>query len=80
MTEFLQLENLDVYKAINPAELTVIQKKAAPRAINVFKEKRNETLKGRTRADGRFQRNMYDESPDCISDCFDRCTHGIHHR
>ena len=62
MTEFSQLEDLDVYKAIDPATLTREQKKAAMRAINVFKEKRNGTLKGRTCADGRSQRKLYDKS------------------
>ena len=62
MTEFSQLEDLDVYEAIDPAQLTRAQKKAALRAINLFKEKRNGKLKGRTCADGRSQRNLYDKS------------------
>lgn len=62
MTEFSQLEDLDVYDALDPATLTRAQKKSALRAINVFKEKRCGKLKGRTCADGRSQRNMYDKS------------------
>ncbi len=62
MAEFSQLENLDVYIALDPTKLTRRQKRAAMRALNMFKEKRNGTLKGRTCADGRSQRNLYDKS------------------
>ena len=62
MTEFSQLEDLDVYKALDPTTLMRAQKKSALRAINIFKEKRCGKLKGRTCADERSQRNMYDKS------------------
>ena len=62
MAEFSQFEDLDVYEALDPSKLTRTQKRAALRAINVFKEKRNGKLKGRTCADGRSQRTLYDKS------------------
>jgi Reverse transcriptase (RNA-dependent DNA polymerase) len=62
MKEFTQLEDLDVYEPIDPKTLTRKQRKAALRAINLFKEKRNGDLKGRTVADGRAQRSLYDKS------------------
>ena len=62
MKEFAQLENLNVYQAIDPKALTPQQKKEALRAINLIKEKRDGRLKGRTVADGRPQRNLYDKS------------------
>jgi hypothetical protein len=62
MTEFSQLENLDVYEPLDPTKLARKQKRAAIRALNMFKEKRDGTLKGRTCADGRSQRNLYVKS------------------
>jgi hypothetical protein len=62
MAEFSQLEDLNVYEALDPSKLTMQQKLAALRAINLLKEKRNGTFKGRTCADGRTQRNLYDKS------------------
>lgn len=62
MAEFAQLEDIDVYESLNPASLTRAQKKAALRALNLVKEKRNGKLKGRTCADGRSQRSLYDKS------------------
>ena len=62
MKEFTQLENLSVYQMIDPRTLTREQRNAALRAHNLVKEKRNGTLKGRTVADGRKQRNLYDKS------------------
>jgi hypothetical protein len=59
MSEFSQLEHLDVYLALDPTKLTRTQKKAALRAL---KGKRNGTLKGRTCADERSQRNLYNKS------------------
>jgi hypothetical protein len=52
MAEFAQLEDLSVYQAMNPKLLTKAQKRAALRAINLIKEKRDGKLKGRTVADG----------------------------
>ncbi len=62
MREFSQLEDLDVYEPLDPTKLTRRQKKEALRALNFLKEKRNGTLKGRTCADGRSQRTLYDKS------------------
>ena len=41
MKEFAQLEDLDVYEAIDAQSLTTDQQRAALRAINLIKEKRN---------------------------------------
>ena len=62
MKEFAQLENLNVYQALDPTTLTPQQKRGALRAINLIKEKRDGQLKGRTVADGRPQRSLYDKS------------------
>jgi hypothetical protein len=62
MSEFAQLEDLNAYESINAASLTKKQRKEALRAINLLKEKRDGSLKGRTVADGRPQRTMYDKS------------------
>ena len=62
MKEFAQMEELSVYESVNPNTLTSEQKKGALQAINLLKEKRNGTLKGRTVADGRPQRSLYDKS------------------
>ena len=51
-----------MYESINPLSLTKEQKKGALRAINLIKEKRDGRLKGRTVADGRTQRTLYDKS------------------
>jgi hypothetical protein len=55
MQEFAQLENLDVYEAVNSRLLTRKQRRAAPRVINLIKQKRDGKLKGRTVADGSVQ-------------------------
>lgn len=62
MSEFTQLEDLGVYESIDPNTLTKAQKKAALRSINLIKEKRCGKLKGRTVADGRPQKALYDKS------------------
>jgi hypothetical protein len=62
LAEFTQLEDLNVYEPLDPNKLTSEQKRGALRAINLIKEKRCGRLKGRTVADGRPQRNMYDKS------------------
>ncbi|KAI2510045.1 Reverse transcriptase (RNA-dependent DNA polymerase) [Fragilaria crotonensis] len=62
MNEFAQLEELEVYESVDPNSLTWEQRKAALKAINLIKEKRDGTLKGRTVADGRRQRFLYDKS------------------
>jgi hypothetical protein len=62
MKEFTQLEDLNVYESIDATSLTNEQKKGALRAINLIKEKRDGRIKGRTVADGRPQRTLYDKS------------------
>ena len=59
MAEFSQLERKNVFEAIDASTLTVEQKKAALRAINLIKEKRCGKLKGRACADGSKQRQHY---------------------
>jgi hypothetical protein len=61
--EFAQLEELDVYESVCAESLTKSHRKAAPcRAINLIKEKRGGTLKGRKVADGKPQRLLYDRA------------------
>ena len=62
MKEFAQLEALDAYKSLDASTLTKKQRKEALRAINLIKEKRDGTIKGRTVADGRPQRTLYEKS------------------
>ena len=63
MAEYAQLEALlDMYEPMDPKTLTSADKKAAMRAINLIKEKRCGTLKGRTASDGRPQRWIYKKS------------------
>jgi hypothetical protein len=62
MTKFVQLEELSVFEGINPEILMSKQRRTALRAINLIKEKRSGQLKGRTVADGRLQRSLYDKS------------------
>jgi hypothetical protein len=62
MIEFAQLEELSVFEGIDPSTLTNEQQKTALRAINLIKEKRSRQLKGRTVADGRPQKSLYDKS------------------
>jgi hypothetical protein len=62
LKEFMQQRDLDVYEILDPLSLTTEQKRAALRAINLLKEKRNGDLKGRTVADGRKQRPLYSKA------------------
>ena len=62
MAEFSQLEDLEVYEPLDPSRLNRAQRKSALRAINLIKEKRCGRLKGRTVADGRPQKGMYDKT------------------
>jgi len=59
LKELRQLKDLDVFKAVHASSLTEKQKREALREITVLKEKRDNTLKGRTCADGRSQRGRY---------------------
>ena len=47
-TEFLHLYNINVFIPINNKDLTPEQIKSALRVLSVIKEKRDNTLKGRT--------------------------------
>ena len=58
-SEFAQLHDKKVMRAIRASDLTHQQKKAALHAINIIKEKRDGKVKGRTCADGRKQRGLY---------------------
>ena len=59
LKELKQLKDLDVFKAVHASSLTDKQKREALREITVLKEKRDNTLKSRTCADGRSQRGRY---------------------
>ena len=73
-SEFAQLHDKKVMKAIRASDLTRDQRKHALHAINVIKEKRDGKIKGRTCADGRKQRGLYTKeqtaSPTISNDAF----------
>jgi hypothetical protein len=62
LAEFAQLEQYDVFEAVDPNTLTKDAKRQALRAINLIKKKKSGKIKGRTCADGRSQRNKYAKS------------------
>jgi hypothetical protein len=62
MSEFAQHQEVGVYEVLDPKTLTHEQKKGALRAINLVTEKRDGRIKGRTVADGRPQRLLYDKT------------------
>ena len=70
--EFRQLDEKGVFEPIHASEITDDVKQQALRYINVIKEKRCGKIKGRTCADGRPQRDLYDKaetsSPTASSD------------
>jgi len=57
--EFGQLDKKTVFEPQYASELTSEQKQEALRAINLIKEKRDNSLKGRSCADGSTQRGKY---------------------
>jgi len=57
--EFLQLHNKTVFEGQRADDLSKETKKAALRAINLIKEKRDGRIKGRTVADGSVQRELF---------------------
>ena len=62
LKEFSQLDDMSVFEGIDASTLMTEQKKEALRAINLIKEKRCGTVKGRTVADSRAQRGTkYDK-------------------
>ena len=56
------MEDLNVYKPMHASALPPAQRQGALRAITLVKEKRCGRLKGRTVADGRKQRGLYEKS------------------
>jgi Reverse transcriptase (RNA-dependent DNA polymerase) len=60
--EFCQLHDKGVFEPKLASSLTMKQKSASLRAVNLIKEKRNGDIKGRTCADGSVQRSLYDKS------------------
>jgi len=72
--EFLQLHNMHVFLPAHKRNLTKEQIRKTLRAISVIKEKRDDTLKGRTCAIGTPQRKYYDKnetaSPTVHADSF----------
>ena len=60
--EFRQLDEKGVFEPVNPDSLDPDVTRQALRCINVIKQKRCGKIKGRTCADGRPQRNLYDKS------------------
>ena len=61
-SEFRQLDAKGVFDPVDPGSLGSDVKKQALRCINVIKQKRCGKIKGRTCADGRPQRNLYEKS------------------
>ena len=69
MQEFTQIVNMDVFKGVDPAQLTNEQKKEALRAIGLIKLKRDFNMKGRLVADGRPHREKYDKTQRSSATC-----------
>ena len=67
--DFLQLIDLTVFEGILASELTLEQRRGALHALNLIKMKRNGTIKGRTVADGRKQRDLYSKEETSPSTC-----------
>jgi hypothetical protein len=61
LAEFCQLDDKSVFQPREASSSTIKQKSDALRAINLIKEKRCGKLKGRTCADGRSQKGLYDK-------------------
>ena len=67
--EFQQLDNKGVFDPMQADALSPDARKQVLRCINIIKEKCNRKIKGRTCADSRPQRLLYnkaDTSSDCI--------------
>ena len=69
--EFKQLDEKVVFEPMNPNDITADIRKQALRCVNLIKEKRCGKIKGRTCADGRPQRELYNKeqtsSPTAVS-------------
>ena len=61
ITENEELENLSVFTPVDVSTLPFEVRKGALHAIDLIKEKRTGKLKGRTDADGRKQRPLYNK-------------------
>ena len=61
ITEWLQLDRLDVFEGVKFASITPENRKKALRLVQLIKEKRCGKIKGRTCADGRKQRSYIAE-------------------
>ncbi|KAG7347353.1 reverse transcriptase RNA-dependent DNA polymerase [Nitzschia inconspicua] len=57
--EFAQLDDKTVFEVLDSRTLTREQRRAALRAVNLIKEKRDGSIKGRSCADGRPQKALY---------------------
>ena len=72
--EYSQLDDLDVFHPVNAKQKTTQQKKDALRAIDLMKLKRDNSMKGRTVADGSKQKKdfskEYTSSPAVHFDSF----------
>ena len=55
LKEFAQLDNMNTFKPIKADSISKQERRKSLRLINLIKEKRDGTLKGRTCADGRSQ-------------------------
>ena len=55
MKEFVQLDDMDTFIAIDASKIARKQKKKALRTLSIIKGKRDSTIKGRTCADGQKQ-------------------------
>ncbi|KAG7373305.1 reverse transcriptase RNA-dependent DNA polymerase [Nitzschia inconspicua] len=57
--KFAQLDDKTVFEVLDSSTLTREQRRAALRAVNLIKEKRDGSIKGRSCADGRPQKALY---------------------
>ena len=72
LKEFAQLDNMNTFRPIKADSISKQERSKALRLINLIKEKRDGTLKGRTCADGRSQRSYISKeeaaSPACSNE------------
>ena len=60
--ECRQLIEKDIFTPVQASTITPEERKQSLRTVNLIKEKRDGTIKGRTCPDGRKQRHLYDRS------------------
>ena len=63
LKEFVQLNDKETFEAIKPNNLTRLKKKKALTALPIITEKRDESLKGSTCADGSKKRKWKRKDP-----------------